>query len=162
MVLFFNVLKKVFSNCCFVIGFKLVVGLFNIKIFGFIVSILVIVIWCIWLFDNLNGECCKYFLFKLIKLSIFLVNFFVFLFEILKFFGLKVMFCFIVFLNNCVFGNWKMILIFLWIGFKFLLLVFGVIICFLIVIWFLVGFIKVFKCCNSVDLLLLVCLIIVV
>lgn len=80
---------------------------------------------------------------------------------ILKFLGLNIILCFIVFLNNWDLGNWNIILIFFFIGLIYLFLVLCVIVMLLIVIVLVVGFNSVLIFCINVDLLLFVCLMMV-
>lgn len=91
---------KIFSILIILIGLSFVVGLLVIIKLGFIVNMLVKVIFFFCLLESLKGECFKNDLFSLINLMYFVVFLRVLDLLILKFFGLKVIFFLIVFLNN--------------------------------------------------------------
>lgn len=162
MVLFFLMwmLLNIFIILFLFWGFKLCVGLFNIKICGFIVRIFVIVIFFIWLLDILNGDLWYKDLFIFIICSVFLVYLCVWVLVFLKFEGLNLIFFKMFILNNWYFGNWKIKLIF-WCKWFILIFFFEGSVVFKIFIFLDVGCISVLRCCISVDLLLFVWFIIV-
>lgn len=146
---------------CLLFGFNLVVGLFRIIICGFIVKMEIMVIFFICFFDIWNGEDDIIFFEKFNLRRSWKVLFLIFFRFILKFLGLNLIFFLMLFLNNWDFGNWNIIFIFFFMWCKCLFLVLFVIFKLLMLIEFVVGFNKVFKCWIRVDFLFLVWLIIV-
>lgn len=144
------------------VGLSFVVGLLRIKMLGFIVKIFVKVICCICFFESFKGLCCKWFVGKLRVVKVWLVVCLVFLVFFFRFWGLKVMFLIMVGVKSCFFGNWKIYFIWWWMLIRFFLVVWELMVKLLIWIDLLVGKIRVFIICISVDLLFLVWLIMVV
>lgn len=102
---------KIWINCFWEVGLIFVKGLFNKRIFGFIVSRIVNVVFCFLLLDNVVNFCVNK-VWVCISWSVVWIFWFIFLGGIFKFFKVKISFCFKVFIVNCWLGFWNSMLIF--------------------------------------------------